>query len=436
MGFSFSGSPNGASGLPSQILGDAQQAVDLVAGVYKLVRPAWLKKTKKKDHRASLKSSLGLWFYQAFDDGKCRIPVLDSERFEMHLRQTNGVLEPRGKCSGESPWVYLLHALAIHPGIRPEDDVLDWKPAEGASCDMRGTAIALDVRGRAFCHLINLYRVAAPEHLTTKINGKEEECMRCQLSFGRLTWTKPDAGDAFATFEPDTMRKLGMPKYPMARVGRPAPLIHDRLWQAYEAVWAEGNGASDPAMAWPDPKTTSLHTRLECLIKNLRTVESNANGLIVTDQWLSHASNIKRRAMTNGGTDRSFLNDTYTTLVSLSNRRLKPLPQDEKDRVKEELQSCFFFENVRFKMRDRNVHDTNTSFGLFSVTRNEVLRHTLESYVGEDPQSWKGQLYASRELVDQVARMDTTIICENPGCVRILDFAEGNPLWNARVHLT
>ena len=430
MPFDFSNSQGGSPDPASQVMGDAQQALGLISGIHQLFGPAVRKRKEKSEQRASLKNFFGPWFDQAFESGVCGIPVLDNDKFESHLHKTNGVLTPQGSRNLGSLWVDLLQALAINP----EDDILTWRSAVDTPYEMRGTTIALDIRGRAFCHLINLYRDAPSDYGTITINGKQEKGFRCQLSFGWLYWTDPDAGHVFARFEPDTKPKLKTPKYPMARVGRPAPLDNDRLWKAYEAVWAEGNGISDPTMAWPNPESTPLHTRLERLLENIGKLRHDKHGLIVTRQWLSHASHIKRRVMSNGGEDMRFRQDSYTTI--LSHPWHWSLPQHEKDQLKEQVKSCFFLKGDCFKIRDHKSSDALTSFPPAYVTPRDVLGVTLEKYAGEHPQSWKGQLYASRKLVVEVACLKRTIICYEPGCVRFLQFASGDPLWNARVHLT
>jgi hypothetical protein len=83
------------------------------------------------------------------------VPVLDIKIFEAHSEKNNGLLEPRENCTATSRWDYLLHALAINP----VDGVLTWKPASGRCWDMPEGKLAMDVRGAAFCHLVNLYRM-------------------------------------------------------------------------------------------------------------------------------------------------------------------------------------------------------------------------------------------------------------------------------------
>ena len=410
-----------------QGLQDAQDAVGLFDGIYKLVGPAVLDAVNKKNERDSLKRLIGPWWSQAFERGACRVPVLDIEMFESHLEKTNGVLKPRGSCTADSAWGYFLHALAINP----EDKILAWKPAVGASWDMRGDALAMEVRGRAFCHLVNFYRVAAPTLRVVDVDGIPQERTYCHLSFGWLTWTSPDADHVFATFEADTMPKLNGPKQPM---GAPGALLNDKLWESYKAACEKGKGISDPEMVWPDPKTTSLSKRLQCLVTNLDKVRYNNSGLIVTRQWLSNASNIKTRAMTNGGKDNSFLKDAYKALAEHPER--SNIQEWEYGRAQMDLKQCFFFSEDRFTIQDADPP------GIFCsptpplhITPREVLKLTLDSYEREDPESWKGQLYAARDSVITVACMSRVVRGRWPVCVRTLDFAEGDPLWEARVHL-
>ena len=409
-----------------QGLEDAQQAVGLFDGIYKFVGPAVLDAVNKRNERDSLKRLIGPWWSQAFERDACRVPVLDIEKFESHLGKTNGVLTPRGSCTANSPWGYFLHALAINP----EDKILAWKPAVGAPWDMRGDALAMEVRGRAFCHLVNFYRVATPIRRVVDVDGVPEERTECQLSFGWLTWTSPDADHVFATFEADTMPKLNGPKQPMGRLGA---LLNDKLWESYKAAWEKGKGISDPEMVWPNPKKTSLLKRLQCLVTNLDKVRNNNTGLIVTREWLSYASNIKIRAMTNGGKDYSFLQDAYKALAEHPQR--SNIQEWENALSQTELQRCFFFSEDRFTIEDVDPIDMGSSSPTSPIPPWEILKITLESYEREDPIAWKGQLYAARDSVITVACNSRVVECRWPGCVRILDFANGDPLWEARVHL-
>ena len=349
--------------------------------------------------------------------------MLDIDRFETHLEKTNGVLTPRGSCKADSPWGYFLHALAINP----EDNILTWKPATGAPWDMKDGALAMDVRGRAFCHLVNLYRIEAPTVEMITVGGNLQKRTQCHLSFGWLTWMDADADHVYATFEADTTPKLDGPKQPMHRIGA---LLKDRLWDSYKAAFEDAQAISDPEMAWPDPQKTPLSVRLECLIANLEKVRLDSGGLILTRQWLSDASSIKRRAMTNGSNDDSFLKDTYKILAQHPLR--STIADWRHEYLQTGLQRSFFFSNDRFIIQDddRRVPSKPDC----PISEEEVLNLTLESYNNEDPTSWKGQLYVARGFVLRVALLDPIVKCE-PGCVRVLDFEEGDPLWKARVHL-
>ena len=443
MGCGLSTTSNPGPDPASQVLGDVQQAVGLIDGIYQLVAPAVLESKNKRNERDELKRLIGPWWDQAFQGGRCRIPVLYIDRFESHLQKTNGVLTPRGQCTADSTWGYFLHALAIHP----EDDILTWKPAVGAPWDMRGDSLALDVRGRVFCHLVNLYRIEAPKLQIVSVDGKDEDRVGCRLSFGWLTWTTPNADHAFATFEPDTMHKLDGIKSPMEDVNfLPNPMTwaedsegelveppNDRLWQDYEGAWATGAGISDQAMGWPIPKATPLHIRLQSLMTNILKVMYTKQPLIITQKWLSDASSIKRRAMSNGGSDNAFLETAYTVLISHS--RWQSLDQRERDSSKKALEACFFFDEDCFTIREPNEEDKATGGSRrIGIAPWGILESALEAYRTREPGSWKGQLYAARDLVLKVACKDRELVCD-PKRVRVLDFEEGDTLWTARVHL-
>ena len=65
---SASGASQGADPI-SQGLGDAQQAVGLIDGIYQLVGPAILEAKNKKNEKDSLKRLIGPWWDQAFERG-------------------------------------------------------------------------------------------------------------------------------------------------------------------------------------------------------------------------------------------------------------------------------------------------------------------------------------------------------------------------------
>ena len=406
----------------SQGLGDAQQAIGLIDGIYRIVEPAILEASHKRNEKNSLKKFLGPWWGEAFEYGACMIPVLDIEEFEKHLQKTNGVHEPRGNCTADSPWGYLLHALAINPG----DQILTWKPASGARWDMPEGTLAMDVRGKVFCHLVNLYNVESPSEKTDTVEGTSQICGSCRLSFGWLSWTSTHEGHMVAKFEPDTIRKLNGRKEPLGVTGLQ---LGDALWTAYRD--ALEHGISDPTMVWPDPNATPFPRRLACLIANMPRFRDN-NPRILTKVWLESASRIKIRAMSNGGKDETFLEDVYKTLAEHPTRRMVAGYQIKE--LQTRLRRCFFFEDDRFSLEElvNPAPPSHQSLGP-NINLANLLERTLEAYSTEDPESWKGQLYASRDLVLEVALMKKDH--ERPYSVSVLAFGPRDPLWKARVHL-
>lgn len=411
-----------------QDLGDAQLAVGLIDGIYKIVEPAFLEANNKRNERSSLKKFLGSWWKEAFEFGACMVPVLDIGDFEKHLQQTNGVLKPRGNCTAGSPWGYLLHALAINPG----DGILTWKPASKARWDMLHGELAMDVRGTSFCHLINLYKVTDPIKEEIIVEGRPQERSSCRLSFGWLAWTSTDAAHMIASFEPDTIPKLNGRKKPFGNIG---PMLGEAFWTSYEA--ALEHGISDPQMMWPNPNTTPLSERLQCLVTNIERL-MDGRALLLTQAWLEQASRIKIRAMTNGGKDDTFLKDSYKTLAQ--HPRRARLSESRHSDLQKALEKCFSAEGSRFKLiyagNASTASETSMRRGFMSdffLSPLTLLEDTLESYSADDPVSWKGQLYASKSLVIAVAQVDPVIMHAEQ--IHLLTFAPEDPLWDARVHL-
>jgi hypothetical protein len=420
------GNGSQAEAAVSQDLADAQQTVGLIDGIYKMVEPHVLEAMQKRDDTKPLKKFIGAWWEQAFEHGACMVPVLDVENFEEHLKKANGQLQPRGNCPATSPWGRLLHALAIDPG----DHVVTWKPASGARWEMPKGELAMDIRGAAFCHLVNLYKIEDPSDEGFLVEGKRQEKGRCHLSFGWLTWTSDDAGHMLATFEPDTIPKLNGPKLPFGRIDT----MEAELWMSYEA--ALKNGISDKKLVWPDPSKTLLPERLKHLLVSLRKLEDPSSTLILTRTWLDQASRIRRRATTNGDKDETFLQDAYMTLAQHSKRRL--LSNEERRNIQARLRLCFFFKEDGFSIKryapSSAPEAPSAQEALRNMSYRQILRDTLQSYSAQPPTSWKGQLYTSRDLVYTVMTWDR-VWEVRPDRVQILDFAPGDPLWSARVHL-
>ncbi|KAJ9494523.1 hypothetical protein H2202_009955 [Exophiala xenobiotica] len=404
----------------SQGLADAQQAVGLIDGIYKIVEPHILAAMKRRDETKYLKKFIGPWWEQAFEHGACMVPVLDVKDFEKHLQHKNARLQPQRNCTASSPWGRLLHALAIDP----DDLVVTWKPASGARWEMPKGELAMDVRGAAFCHLVNLYKIEDPSDEGFLVEGKRQEKGRCRLSFGWLTWTSDDAGHMLATFEPDTIPKLNGPKLPFGRIDTtPLQQGHAELWKSYEAAFKDG--ISDEELVWPDPSKALLPERLERLVASLRKLEHSSAKLILTRTWLDQASSIRRRATTDGGNDKTFLQDAYMTLAQHPKR---PLLMDyECSDIQAELESCFFFKKDEFSIqRPRPPH----SMPFRQISYRQILHDTLESYSAQPSTSWKGRLYTSRDHVYTVMTWDR-VLEVRPDRVQILDFAPGDPLWSA-----
>ena len=283
----------------------------------------------------------------------------------------------------------------------------------------------MDVRGKVFCHLVNLYNMEAPSEEKDTIEGMCQVRGKCRLSFGWLSWESTHEGHMVAKFEPDTIRKLNGRKEPLGVMGLQ---LGNSLWAAYRDALEQG--ISDPKMVWLDPKITAFPKRLTCLITNLALLRGY-RPLILTRAWLEYATRIKVRTMLNGGKDNAFLVDVYKTLAEHPSRQGVSTHQIQAVGV--DLRSCFFFENDRFALTRCAMTDTPSETLGPSISHVDILERTLEAYSTEDPKSWKGLLYASRDLVIKVALMDTMQRCS--AAVNELAFGPGDPLWSTRVHL-
>jgi hypothetical protein len=409
----------------SQGLDNAQQAIGLIDGIFKIVQPQVLEARNKRDETNHLKKVIGPWWKQAFEHGACMIPVLDVDDFEKYLQRKDGQLHPQGNCVAISPWARLLHALAI----TPTEQVLTWKPASGTSSEVHNGMLAMDLRGAAFCHLINLYRMNDPGDEGFSVEGDRQNEGRCRLFFGWGTWKVGLTGHIIATFEPDSIPKFDGPKVPFNKFGiMPPPSQEAGLWESYKG--AVKRGTSDVKLDWPSPSTSSLLKRMEHFVTNLDEVKYRRTRLILTKGCFAEAARIKRRVMTNGGKDKSFLKDVYKTLAQHPLRH--ELTSDANTDIQNELKQLFFFEGDNLDLRTRPVYQRSAPY-LSILSPGKVLRATLDSYSTEASSSWKGQMHASKDLVYKVAFTDRVIVLRED--VRVLDFGPGDPLWSARVHL-
>lgn len=89
---------------------------------------------------------------------------------------------------GSACWCYLLFAL----GVRPETDVVTWKPSPDGLINTQNGGIEIEVDGSVLCGIINLYSTTLdpspwgcswPEELPDRRKQKH-----CDFPFGRLSW--------------------------------------------------------------------------------------------------------------------------------------------------------------------------------------------------------------------------------------------------------
>jgi hypothetical protein len=198
-------------GAYGQGVNDANQTVTLANSVVGLVGGVVSSQWRRRSGIQSLREKFGEWASEAQDaNHRWLRPVLRTKAFEDHLVNTNGYMQPSGKCTSSFAWAHLLYALDIKPGA----GVLEWRlPTDGVD-PIESGRMSLDIDGAVLCHIINLYRIyheAAPRGFT-----KGDSDASFEFPFGKLSVRKEDSGkrEFCVQFFPGTAQELSSIRQP------------------------------------------------------------------------------------------------------------------------------------------------------------------------------------------------------------------------------
>jgi hypothetical protein len=357
------------------------------------------------------------------DDTPSQVPVLNLTAFEDYLVRENALFTPDGTCAADSSWARLLHALGIRPGM----EVLDWRPREDSDAGAApGVVMLLD--GAVFCHIVNLFGEEPDpfgrRHVHTKSNGGYS------LEFGSLlVWRK--AAQIYADFSLLSKSWLSAKRKPLGRVG--AKMESGVLAIAYLNAWRYG--VSNSELSWPDPNSTADADRMRKLLSNFAAVETAEKPILLTHEWLQNADRVKRRVLTDGGNNLSFLNDIIQTIGAQPNMSL--IAQEDATRF---IRDQFFgagspgneVEGPGFAYMVGTTGSISNK--TLVVPPKQIARQVLGTYANEPEGTFKKKLHGNLDLVMEVLFLGRLL--QLNGLTRVLEFQADDPDWTQKVRLS
>jgi hypothetical protein len=309
-----------------RVLGEGQQTLTFAGAAVDLYeRTAW-SALRRRSAVQTLRERLGEWVDEAVDEkGRWLRPLLTAESFEKHLVSANAHFKPSGKCESSLGWAQLLYALDIRPGR----GTLAWRLPATALDPTKSGKLPLTIEGEALCHIINLYRTYSKPALRgfpgktgnplLRIGSRpssENYAYACRFPFGTLS-LKGDGASHIGSFDcgaPEEPASTRVPFYHGSWIVQRENLLFAEEWIVAKYYNALYHGASDSAIFLP-ASSASLQARVHTLVSFINLLHE-AGPLVFTQAWLDEASNIKRRATTNGGADHGIIDDVVAAIAA------------------------------------------------------------------------------------------------------------------------
>ncbi|KAK5457197.1 hypothetical protein LTS15_004978 [Exophiala xenobiotica] len=385
--------------------------------------------TTSRSDAQVLKESLGEWVTEAYDAQKrLMIPVLRKEAFVKHLLDTDGRITPSVPCTATAPWAHFLYALNIRPGM----GILQWKPAgQAVRLDNGSPRLHLEVGGEVLCHIINFYILDTYSAgcLISKYDIGPGQPITCKLQFGTLRFSKTESSDTNSTsevtaeFEAGTSADLASRREPFAVPDETARFEEGTVFAHYQN--ALDHGVSNTQAKFPPD--ASLTTRLTALLVNAKIgrARDRSEALLLTHDWLHEANRIRRRVLSQGGQDTSFLDDLVSAVDGHEFMCLDPAW------VKDDLRERFALGGNFFKYTYHSRYGPWLSREVEKPT--DVALPVLNGYAGEANGTWKHTLFTEKSSVIKLLRMKDKIACNET--VRVLNFDRNSKLWIATVKI-
>lgn len=461
-----------------QSIANGQATVSLASNILQFGQPlaqAFLKDRADRKVGAATKRRLqkymGPWYAVLMEEDKLeRQPVLKVEAFREWMFKNDGAFQPSGKCDATADWAILLYALNIGPDTQVQynksgrmvtESVVSYKPIGTARNTASTSSGLLEIPGEVACHILNLFG---------EVSLKGEWCDAYTL-FGLFGWAETTSKDGISNFKfaQSDIESVGCARQPFGMLGElmePGTRVAlyfqtiDRIYNLY---------ASCGALMWPDPKKP-LSVRLKALRNNFLYVEDWQDyhdpvyraemekywqataltagnvapkpdppkaprecntALVLSEQWLKEADRVLRRATTNGGEGRVFLEDIYQTLAAYST---DPRHEEAKVIVRNR---CVFDQDMgfRFEILEDSDYNLSNKYVFSDPLVRELIHSTILGYKdSKDP--WKSQIYAAEEDMEWLMRHDREVKFD-PRLVHVIPMTTcpGSTLWTSTVYL-
>ncbi|KAI1349076.1 hypothetical protein F5Y01DRAFT_193419 [Xylaria sp. FL0043] len=458
------------------IIGNGHQTVNLASAVLELIHRPLTTFWTRRNARAALRKGLGEWAEEAFDtNDQCQQPILREDPFVTHLIDNKAAFHPSGTCYATFAWAKLLYALDIRPG----NNIIEWRPlGTDADPDKSGT-LELALEGPVLCHIVNLYRIYETPYSVrpSYFEAKSRAALTLQFPFGALTIhlehygsggnsaveVTSEPGSWTATFKPHSNTELSARRQPFVTAqqngldwsGGPLGFEPNSVAIKYVSTVKHAM-CSDGLLRLPDPKDT-IQTRCLSLCKCLATLTpppgvslNSASGstldmhnsmfpkpYLVTPSWIEQASRIKRRATTDGGTDKGLVDLLVQSLLEkpiVVGKIKEILGRDDEtwqQTVRGVVRSDLFYKHDRFQFWwDEGARSYNYLDHVRTIAMEE-LPDALEFLAQSSPRTW---LRSLSEMIPEVITILRYRTIENYP-VLVLQLTSDHPLWKSTFYV-
>lgn len=437
----------------SSVVSDANQTVSLVGSVLQLGREYGDSWSKRRRDSKLLQERVGHWAVETYDSEKrLKSPVLDHQKFERWLEETDCCMVPQGPCSSTASWSYLLYALGVQPG----QNIIQWRPHQSSPDAVDD--FSMQMEGASLVHIINLYsRTDTMKTVTDKL----ENWLECELSFGRIRWTHKE-GSVKVHFISGPEERLRSARLPFS----------DRHDDAFSRVWENGtiwmsylnalaHTVSNPKFALPTPDQP-LKVRLRGLLKYVKKddafeirassrlplgitsalgsinnvslddfddVRSN-HPLLVSPEWLERANRIRHRVLDSCGGDESL------AIVAARMAVQNPSYQRRFPHISEEEVLSIILETSRMDLKfSRGIRHRQSHRGRDTEEPDipDCLSAAIDAFGGADPSSWSRFVYEHKEAYLRLRATLPIVDVHRPH--RVLPLDQRSDLWSARINV-
>jgi hypothetical protein len=405
----------------SRFVQDTGSTVTVAGLIRDLVLPTVNAVSRNVRQARAVKDSLGHWKEDAFAEGEPLTPEIELDKFEDHIVQKNGILQPSSTQKPRSKWAkwaFLLHALEI----TPEAGVVTWKHQEESN-DTESYGMALEMDGAVLCHILNLYEMKTPMINCGDFNFKKDPPRwKSTLPFGQLAW-EVSGEKTLVSFRPKAKDKLEAIKRPLGDVG---PYLDEETLMITYLNTLEW-GVSDPELRWPD-SSSPLSERIRKFNTNLEAVIERKKPLLLTYKWLEPATRVKKRVLCQGPEENTaFRDDVLARLEETT--EITQLPNVETHR--QYLRERFLFgeDHLFYGVCQREKTEISSKYLL-----ERIVSDTLNSYESQPAGSWKHELFLLKDDVKKLFWFGQNPKCVNlVGRIRLLEFNREDDLWNRPV---